>query len=115
MPSWKETERYAIIALVVFIFFTYVPLILIKFLVWITAPDLPPIFSSATLAGLQMFRYVGFGHWLSSLNKDRGLIRLVWFLFGFFFGLIGVGVFYLLKFVTMQQENETVNISTQNV
>jgi hypothetical protein len=112
MPSWKETERYAIIALVVFIVFTYVPLILLKFSGWITAPDWPPIASSATFAGLHVFRNVGFGHWLSSLNKDRGFIRLVWFLFGFFFGFMGVGVFYLIKFITMQPENETANIST---
>ena len=97
MPSWKETERYAFIALIVYFVFRFVSLYLTTNLTRITNIDPRGETYLVLLGGIPMLCNVGFGHWLSALNKGRGYMRTIWFIFGFFFGLTGVGLYYILR------------------
>ena len=97
MLSWKETEKYAFIALIIYFFFRFIYFNFITFIARNMSMEGSSIAYFVLYVGLPMLCNVGFGHWLSVLNRGRGYMRTIWFVFGFLFGLAGVGLFYILK------------------
>lgn len=110
MPSWKETERYAFIALIVYFVFRFVSLYLTTNLRKGIGIDPSSGTFFVLLYGIPMLCNVGFGHWLSALNKGRGYMRTIWFIFGFFFGLTGVGLYYILRLCEHVKNKESNSI-----
>jgi len=97
MPSWKETERYAFIALIIYFFFRFIFMYFTTNLAKVIGIEGSGIAYMVLYIGFPMLCNAGFGHWLSALNRGRGYMRTIWFVFGFLFGLSGVGLFYILK------------------
>lgn len=111
MPNWKETEKYAFIALIIYFFFRFIYLYFTTYLSKAIGVEGSRIGYLVLYSGIPMLSNVGFGHWLSALNKGRGYMRTIWFAFGFLFGLTGVGLFYILKL--FEHLTSTENCSVQ--
>ena len=97
MPSWKETEKYAFIALIIYFFFRFIYFNFVTYIAKGMSMEGSGIAYMVLYVGFPMLGNAGFGHWLSALNRGRGYMRTIWFVFGFLFGLAGVGLFYILK------------------
>ncbi len=110
MPSWKETERYAFIALIIYFFFRFIYFYFTTYFSKAIGMEGSGVAYFVLYTGIPMLCNVGFGHWLSALNRGRGYMRTIWFVFGFLFGLTGVGLFYILKLFEHLKNTESYGV-----